>query len=171
VDFRVALAPHRVEPTADRRDGKLGGVPTGEPYAGKPPVRFGARGRRKPIPTPITLRRPNCAAGHIGFELVLMFPGHLMEACVLSCPIFFVNSSRHFGHLNGQRSSSSYTRRSPVTGPGRRRKMADPRCLGRDFRMCVCRLGERWPGNRRKPRQAAALLRKSSARHAYAMRA
>jgi len=28
--------------------------PTGEPYAGKPPVRFGGRGRRKPIPTPIT---------------------------------------------------------------------------------------------------------------------
>ena len=27
--------------------------PTGEPYAGKPPVRFGGRGRRKPIPTPI----------------------------------------------------------------------------------------------------------------------
>ena len=32
--------------------------PTGEPYAGKPPVRFGGRGRRKSIPTPIpgTLR-------------------------------------------------------------------------------------------------------------------
>ena len=29
--------------------------PTGEPYAGKPPVRFGGRGRRKPIPTPIGL--------------------------------------------------------------------------------------------------------------------
>jgi hypothetical protein len=28
-------------------------LPTGEPYAGKPPVRFGGRGRRKPIPTPI----------------------------------------------------------------------------------------------------------------------
>src|SRR5208282_692352 len=28
--------------------------PTGEPYAGKPPVRFGGRGRRKPIPTPIS---------------------------------------------------------------------------------------------------------------------
>jgi hypothetical protein len=27
--------------------------PTGEPYAGKPPVRFGGRGRRKPVPTPI----------------------------------------------------------------------------------------------------------------------
>ena len=27
--------------------------PTGEPYAGKPPVRFGGRGRRKPIPTHI----------------------------------------------------------------------------------------------------------------------
>ena len=30
--------------------------PTGEPYAGKPPVRFGGRGRRKPIPTPIIRR-------------------------------------------------------------------------------------------------------------------
>src|SRR6266508_1432677 len=30
--------------------------PTGEPYAGKPPVRFGGRGRRKPIPTPIRER-------------------------------------------------------------------------------------------------------------------
>ena len=30
--------------------------PTGEPYAGKPPVRFGGRGRRKPIPTPISAR-------------------------------------------------------------------------------------------------------------------
>src|ERR1700733_15180371 len=47
---------------------------------------------------------------------VLMFPGHLMEACVLRCAIFFVNSSPHFGHLNGQRSSSSYMRRFPVTG-------------------------------------------------------
>jgi hypothetical protein len=28
-------------------------LPTGEPYAGKPPVRFGGRGRREPIPTPI----------------------------------------------------------------------------------------------------------------------
>src|SRR5208337_4751273 len=28
--------------------------PTGEPYAGQPPVRFGGRGRRKPIPTPIS---------------------------------------------------------------------------------------------------------------------
>ena len=27
--------------------------PTGEPYAGKPPVRFGGRGGREPIPTPI----------------------------------------------------------------------------------------------------------------------
>ena len=27
---------------------------TGEPYAGEPPVRFGGRGRRKPIPTPIS---------------------------------------------------------------------------------------------------------------------
>jgi len=27
--------------------------PTGEPYAGKPPVRFGGRGRRQPFPTPI----------------------------------------------------------------------------------------------------------------------
>ena len=27
--------------------------PTGEPYAGKPPVRFGGRGGRKPFPTPI----------------------------------------------------------------------------------------------------------------------
>jgi hypothetical protein len=31
--------------------------PTGEPYAGKPPVRFGGRGRRKPIPTPIPISR------------------------------------------------------------------------------------------------------------------
>src|SRR5262249_10654632 len=30
--------------------------PTGEPYARKPPVRFGGRGRCKPIPTPIILR-------------------------------------------------------------------------------------------------------------------
>ena len=29
--------------------------PTGEPYAGKPPVRFGGRGRSKPTPTPITM--------------------------------------------------------------------------------------------------------------------
>jgi hypothetical protein len=27
--------------------------PTGEPYAGKPPVRFGGRGGPKPFPTPI----------------------------------------------------------------------------------------------------------------------
>ena len=30
--------------------------PTFDPYAGKPPVRFGGRGRRKPIPTPIAGR-------------------------------------------------------------------------------------------------------------------
>jgi len=35
--------------------------PTGEPYAGKPPVRFGGRGRRKPIPTPIKPTDGNCA--------------------------------------------------------------------------------------------------------------
>jgi hypothetical protein len=29
--------------------------PTGEPYAGKPPVRFGGRGGPKPFPTPIAL--------------------------------------------------------------------------------------------------------------------
>jgi hypothetical protein len=28
--------------------------PTGEPYAGEPPVRFGGRGGREPFPTPIT---------------------------------------------------------------------------------------------------------------------
>jgi hypothetical protein len=28
-------------------------LPTGEPYAGKPLVRFGGRGRRQPLPTPI----------------------------------------------------------------------------------------------------------------------
>src|SRR6202022_4318764 len=28
-------------------------LPTGEPYAGKPPVRFGGRGGRQPFPTPI----------------------------------------------------------------------------------------------------------------------
>lgn len=28
-------------------------LPTGEPYAGKPPVRFGGRGERKLFPTPI----------------------------------------------------------------------------------------------------------------------
>src|SRR6202022_1218777 len=31
-------------------------LPTGEPYAGKPPVRFGGRGGRQPFPTPIKLR-------------------------------------------------------------------------------------------------------------------
>ena len=31
--------------------------PTGEPYAGQPPVRFGGRGGRQPFPTPIELRR------------------------------------------------------------------------------------------------------------------
>src|SRR5271156_5153748 len=30
---------------------------TGEPYAGKPPVRFGGRGGAKAFPTPIRLRR------------------------------------------------------------------------------------------------------------------
>jgi hypothetical protein len=30
--------------------------PTGEPYAGKPPVRFGGRGERQLFPTPINLR-------------------------------------------------------------------------------------------------------------------
>src|SRR5262249_62164373 len=29
-------------------------LPTGEPYAGKPPVRFGRRGGGHPFPTPIT---------------------------------------------------------------------------------------------------------------------
>ena len=28
-------------------------LPTGEPYAGKPPVRFGGRGGVTPFPTPI----------------------------------------------------------------------------------------------------------------------
>ena len=31
--------------------------PTGEPYAGKPPVRFGGRGGRKSFPTPIQAAR------------------------------------------------------------------------------------------------------------------
>jgi hypothetical protein len=39
---------------------------------------------------------------------VSMIPGHLMEVCVFSRPIFSANSSPHFGHLNGQGSSSSY---------------------------------------------------------------
>src|ERR1700729_2212911 len=41
--------------------------PTGEPYAGKPPVRFGGRGRRKPIPTPIRSFNESM----IGFGFVL----------------------------------------------------------------------------------------------------
>src|SRR5687767_10277844 len=42
--------------------------PTGEPYAGKPPVRFGGRGRRKPIPTPI-MRHHRSADGSHAFRL------------------------------------------------------------------------------------------------------
>ena len=38
--------------------------PTGEPYAGKPPVRFGGRGRREPTPTPIK----DDVGGAVGIE-------------------------------------------------------------------------------------------------------
>jgi hypothetical protein len=45
--------------------------PTGEPYAGKPPVRFGGRGRREPIPTPIALwMRVNALMAQSGLRLL-----------------------------------------------------------------------------------------------------
>jgi hypothetical protein len=37
-------------------------LPTGEPYAGKPPVRFGGRGGRQPFPTPIDSMRARVTA-------------------------------------------------------------------------------------------------------------
>ena len=40
---------------AHRETASMKKPPTGEPYAGKPPVRFGGRSRRKPIPTPISV--------------------------------------------------------------------------------------------------------------------
>ena len=49
--------------------------PTGEPYAGKPPVRFGGRGRCKPIPTPIIRRSKAMWQGPAMTEtLVVMGP-------------------------------------------------------------------------------------------------
>src|ERR1700704_4525546 len=54
--------------------------PTGEPYARKPPVRFGGRGRCKPIPTPIIL----CVRA-VGQELrdrkTSLTPGLWVPAC------------------------------------------------------------------------------------------
>src|SRR5476649_1565095 len=51
------LRASRAVRTAHSLDGRetvsMKKLPTGEPYAGKPPVRFGGRGRRKPIPTRI----------------------------------------------------------------------------------------------------------------------
>src|ERR1700733_4651116 len=59
--------------------------PTGEPYAGKPPVRFGGRGRRKPIPTPIS-PLINALWGFAnlvaGFILLRSFVPHGFEAPV-----------------------------------------------------------------------------------------
>jgi len=61
--------------------------PTGEPYAGKPPVRFGGRGRRKPIPTPIITPGSGLATiGPSGLGRVLINRGSWvrLDPCPLS---------------------------------------------------------------------------------------
>ena len=49
--------------------------PTGEPYAGKPPVRFGGRGGRKPFPAPI--QKNTCVSGLRQTETKRLFLGCL----------------------------------------------------------------------------------------------
>ena len=46
-------------------------LPTGEPYAGKPPVRFGGRGGVTPFPTPIA---GECDGIHVIADFALANP-------------------------------------------------------------------------------------------------
>src|SRR5687768_13839538 len=68
---RAVRASHGL---AIRETASMKKPPTGEPYAGEPPVRFGGRGGHKPFPTPIMRRFSDVESRH-GSRVSLRSPG------------------------------------------------------------------------------------------------
>ena len=66
--------------------------PTGEPYAGKPPVRFGGRGGRKPFPTPIARGE---VEDHYQGVLQELFRDARARPCDLQCALEGIAGRRH----------------------------------------------------------------------------